>query len=98
MYPVITGQDCDIVSTNYMLNGLQAMSVFKDTKDLVEPVATLVTASIEGLDVPVTGMAEIDNGDIFVLTWQVQPRVCTADNIQELLIDTGYYTWEDLYG
>ena len=29
-FPIITGQDCDIVSMKNMLKGTQAMSVFKD--------------------------------------------------------------------
>ena len=98
VYPIITGQDCDIVSVNYMLSGRQAMSVFKDTRDLVDPVASLVMASMEGQVVPLIGLAKINNGAVIVPTWQVHPVICTADNVQELLIDTGYYTWDELNG
>ena len=33
-WPIITGQDCDIANVKNMIAGKQAMSIFKDTRDL----------------------------------------------------------------
>ena len=44
VYPVITGQDCDIANVPNIVNGKQAMSVFKDTRTLATKVVEMVDA------------------------------------------------------
>ena len=96
VYPIITGQDCDIVSTMNMMDGKQAMSVFKDTRDLAARAAEMADAILRGSEPPVNDTETFDNGAGIVPTFLCPPRVCTRDNIQALLIDSGYYAWEDL--
>lgn len=92
-FPVITGQDCDIVSTINMINGLQAMSVFKDTRTLAAQTVTMVTDILSGAVPETTGM--YDNNIIDVPTYECTPVFGSADNYKELLIDSGYYTEEN---
>ncbi|MCL1982842.1 MAG: sugar-binding protein, partial [Clostridiales bacterium] len=47
-FPVVTGQDCDIISVKNMLAGTQAMSVFKDTRTLANQVVAMVNAILAG--------------------------------------------------
>ena len=96
VYPVITGQDCDIGSVRNMLADKQAMSVIKDTRDLVAKTVEMVDAIMKDAEPPVNDIESINNGAGIIPSFLCEPRVCTKDNIQALFIDSGYYTWEDL--
>ena len=96
VYPIITGQDCDIVSTQNMLDGKQAMSVFKDTRDLAAKAVEMVDAIMKGTEPPINDTETYDNGTGIIPSFLCSPKVCTKDTIQEILIDSGYYTEADL--
>lgn len=98
VYPVITGQDCDIVSVQNILEGKQAMSVFKDTYDMAEKAAEMVDAIMKGEDPPINDEETYDNGTGTIPSYLCEPVVCTKDNYKELLIDSGYYTQDQLEG
>ena len=95
-FPLITGQDCDIVSVKNMIAGLQAMSVFKDTRTLANAVVGMVEAILAGGEPPINDRETYDNGTGVIPSFLCDPVVGTPDNIQELLIDSGYYTEADL--
>jgi len=96
VYPIITGQDCDIVSTINMIDGKQAMSVFKDTRDLAAKAAEMVDAIVKGGEPPINDTETYDNGTGIIPSYLCSPKVCTKDTIQEILIDSGYYTEDQL--
>ena len=91
-FPIITGQDCDIVTMKNMLMGLQAMSVFKDTRTLANQVVEMVTAILAGNPPPVNDTSTYDNGTGIIPSFLCEPVVGTLQNYKELLIDSGYYT------
>lgn len=93
-YPVITGQDCDIANTKNMIKGLQAMSVFKDTRTLAAQTVKMVTSIMNG-ETPETNNI-YDNNVFEVPSFLCTPVFADASNYQELLIDSGYYTAEQL--
>ena len=92
--PVITGQDCDIPNTKNMIAGLQAMSVFKDTRTLAAQTVVMVTDILNG-KVPETN-ATYANGVMDVPSYNCTPVFADVNNYQELLIDSGYYTMDQL--
>ena len=92
--PVITGQDCDVNNTKNMIAGLQAMSVFKDTRTLAAQTVIMVTAILEG-QVPETN-ATYANGVMDVPSYNCTPVFADVNNYAELLLDSGYYTAEQL--
>lgn len=96
VYPVITGQDCDIASMKNMLAGKQAESVFKDTRDLAAKTVEMVDAIMKGAEPPINDEETYDNGTGIIPSYLCEPKSCTIDNYQELLIDSGYYTEADL--
>jgi putative multiple sugar transport system substrate-binding protein len=95
-YPIITGQDCDVANTINMLAGLQSMSVFKDTRTLASKVVEMVTAIMEGEEVPVNDTETYDNGTGIIPSYLCEPVAVTADTIEEMLIESGYYTEDQL--
>ena len=97
-YPILTGQDCDIASVKNMLADKQSMSVFKDTRDLAAKTVEMVDALMKGTEPPINDTETYDNGTGIIPSYLCEPVVGTKDNVQELLIDSGYYTEADLAG
>jgi len=95
-YPVITGQDCDIANTIAMIDGKQSMSVFKDTRTLAAKAVEMVEAILKGEEVPVNNTTDYDNGVKIIPSFLCDPIVVTKDNYKEALIDSGYYTEDQL--
>ncbi|MDI9508999.1 MAG: sugar ABC transporter substrate-binding protein [Clostridiales bacterium] len=95
-WPIITGQDCDIANVKNMIAGKQAMSIFKDTRDLAKQVVSMVDAIMKGGDAPVNDTKSYDNGKGIVPTYLCEPVFADANNYKELLIDSGYYTEDQL--
>ena len=91
-FPIITGQDCDIVAVKNMLKGTQAMSIFKDTRTLATKVVEMVDAIMKGSNPPVNDTSTYDNGTGVVPSFLCEPVYGSIDNYKELLIDSGYYT------
>ena len=95
-YPIITGQDCDIANTKNMIAGKQSMSVFKDTRTLAAQVVKMVGQILKGETVDVNDTESYDNGVIVVPSYLCEPVFADANNYKELLIDSGYYTEDQL--
>ncbi|RGD63767.1 ABC transporter substrate-binding protein [Lachnospiraceae bacterium OF09-6] len=95
-YPIITGQDCDIANVANIVAGKQAMSVFKDTRALASQVVEMVDAIISGEEVPVNDTETYDNGTGIIPSYLCEPVAVTQDNYKEMLIDSGYYTEDQI--
>lgn len=95
-YPIITGQDCDIANVKNMLADKQAMSVFKDTRTLATQVVKMVDAVMQGGEAEINDTTSYDNGTGIIPTDLCEPVVVTIDNYKEMLIDSGYYTEDQL--
>jgi len=95
-FPVITGQDCDITSVKNILKGTQSMSIFKDTRTLASKVVEMVDAILHGKEVPVNDTKTYDNGTGIIPSFLCEPVFADANNYKELLINSGYYTEDQL--
>ena len=95
-YPVLTGQDCDIASVKNMIAGTQSMSVFKDTRTLAAKTVEMVDAIMKGTEPPINDTETYDNGTGIIPSFLCEPVAATVDDIQELLIGSGYYSEADL--
>ena len=95
-YPIITGQDCDIENTKNMIAGKQSMSVFKDTRTLASQVVKMVGQIINGETVDVNDTETYNNNKITVPSYLCEPVFADANNYKEILIDSGYYTEDQL--
>ena len=93
-WPIITGQDCDIVSMKNMLAGKQTMSIFKDTRTLAERTVIMVNDILAG-KTPETN-SEYDNKAKQVPSYLCDPVFADINNYKTILIDSGYYSEADL--
>ena len=94
-FPIITGQDCDKSNMQYIVSGVQSMSVFKDTRTLAEKVVGMVDALMKGAEPEINDTETYFNGVKYLPSYLCIPVFGSADNYQELLIDSGYYVIVD---
>ncbi len=95
-FPILTGQDCDITSVKNIIANKQSMSIFKDTRTLAAQVVKMVTAIVNGEEVPVNDTETYDNGTGIIPSYLCEPVFADINNYKELLIDSGYYTEDKL--
>ena len=95
-YPLLTGQDCDIASVKNILAGKQSMSIFKDTRTLATQVVGMVDAIMKGGEAPINDTETYDNGTGIIPSYLCEPVFADINNYKELLIDSGYYTEDQL--
>ena len=79
-----------------MIAGKQAMSVFKDTRTLAAQVVKMVGQILSGEEVDVNDTETYNNNVKVVPSFLCDPVFASAENYKELLIDSGYYTEEQL--
>ncbi|MDC7295430.1 MULTISPECIES: multiple monosaccharide ABC transporter substrate-binding protein [unclassified Butyrivibrio] len=95
-WPIITGQDCDVANVKNMIAGKQSMSIFKDTRTLASKTVEMVDAIMKGSDAPVNDTKTYDNGTGIIPSYLCEPVFADANNYKQLLIDSGYYTEDQL--
>jgi len=95
-WPLITGQDAELMAVKNIINGSQTMSIFKDTRELAEKCVTMVQAVLEGTEPEINDETTYDNGVKVVPSYLCNPVAVDIDNYVEVLIDSGYYTEDEL--
>lgn len=95
-YPLITGQDCEAANVKNIISGKQAMSVFKDTRVLVDQTVLMVDEILTGQPVACNDTSTFNNGVMNVNSYLCSPTLVDADNYKTVLIESGYYREEDL--
>lgn len=92
----VTGQDAEVASVQYIIDGLQSMTVFKDTRTLAQDAMDMAITIMEGntpeLDATYNNLVKD------VPSKQTPVVVVTKDNVQEVLIDSGYYAASQFTG
>ncbi len=95
-YPIITGQDADKANVKALLDGTQAMTVWKDTRALGDRVFQMITSINAGEDVEVNDTKTYDNGKKVVPSFLLDPEVVVKDDVQTKLIDSGFLKASDV--
>lgn len=90
---VITGQDADRLSVKSVQDGEQSMTVLKDVRTLVENAFNIADKLMKGEALP-TATHTYGEADVPAVPTPVV--VVTADNLQAEIIDSGYYTQEEI--
>lgn len=93
---VITGQDSEIASVQYIIDGKQSMTVFKNTNTLASDTVAMAQKILAG-ETPETDTT-YNNGNIDVPSKQTNVDVVTKDTVKSLLIDSGYYDASEFTG
>ena len=94
--PIISGQDAEVPSIKAMLRGDQYSTIFKDTRDLAKVTADMVDAALAGKEVTVNDTKTYENGVKTVPSYLLKPVVVYKDNWEKVLVDSGYYTKDEI--
>jgi len=95
--PVITGQDGELLSAKWIVEGKQTMTVFKDTRVLAKGAAEAVDSLIKGVEPVLSVKARVDTttyntGKKVVKSFLLEPVAVNKDNLNKELIESGFYT------
>lgn len=93
---IISGQDSEKASVQYIIDGKQSMTVFKDTRTLAADSVSMAVDVLDG-KTPATDTT-YDNGAVDVPAKQTPIVVVTKDNVKSALVDSGYYAASDFTG
>ena len=94
--PIVTGQDAEVQSVKSMIAGEQYSSIFKDTRELARVTVGMVDALLQGSEPEINDTTTYDNGVKVVPSYLLEPLPVDASNYQAVLIDSGYYTEDQL--
>ena len=95
-WPLITGQDAELMATKHIISGKQTMSIYKDTRLLASKCVTMVQAVLEGATPEINDTEQYNNGVIVVPSYLCTPVAVDKGNYEEIIIGGGYYTKEQL--
>jgi len=92
--PVITGQDSEISAVKRVKAGEQSMTVYKDTRDLAKQAVLSAQIVADGGSLETNN--KVDNGTVEVPSILLEATVVTKENLNEVLIESGYMKAGDL--
>jgi len=93
---VVTGQDAEKASVQYIIDGKQSMTVLKDVRTLVADAISAAVAFLEGKTPPQT--TTYNNGKIDVPAKPSEVISVDKDNVKAAIIDSGYWPASDFTG
>jgi len=95
-WPIISGQDAEVDSVKAILSGEQYATIFKDTRELAKVASAMAVALLNDEEPEVNDTETYDNGVKVVPSYLLGPVPVVADNVESALVDTGYWTAEEL--
>ncbi|QEV99492.1 sugar ABC transporter substrate-binding protein [Microbacterium caowuchunii] len=97
-WPVISGQDAELDSVRAIEAGEQYATIFKDTRELAEVAVAMASAILKGEEPEVNNTTDYDNGVKVVPSYLLESQIVVKDNITEVLVDSGYWTEDEIKG
>ncbi|WP_219838199.1 multiple monosaccharide ABC transporter substrate-binding protein [Paenibacillus sp. R14(2021)] len=94
--PVISGQDAEVASVKSIIAGEQTSTIFKDTRELAKVAVGMAEAIIEGKEAKVNDTKTYNNGVKIVPSFLLEPVSVDKENYKQVLVDSGYYTEDEL--
>ncbi|MCR8659945.1 sugar ABC transporter substrate-binding protein [Paenibacillus endoradicis] len=86
---VISGQDAEKATIQYIIDGKQSMTVLKDVRVLVKDAMDMAIGILDGTTPATTGT--YPNGEIDVKAKQTDVVTVDKDNVKKAIVDSGYY-------
>jgi putative multiple sugar transport system substrate-binding protein len=96
--PVVTGQDGELASVQYIRDGKQYMTVFKDSRLLAAATMELANDILKKQPIKIDGTVKttFDTHKKMVETYLLAPIAVTKANYEKVIIGSGYYTEDQL--
>ncbi|WP_136684082.1 multiple monosaccharide ABC transporter substrate-binding protein [Falsirhodobacter xinxiangensis] len=94
--PIVTGQDAEVQSVKSIEAGEQYSTIFKDTRELAKVTVGMVDAVLSGGEPEINDTETYNNGVKVVPSYLLEPVAVDGTNLKEVLVDSGYYTEDQL--
>ncbi|WP_137844763.1 multiple monosaccharide ABC transporter substrate-binding protein [Microbacterium sp. 2FI] len=91
-WPIISGQDAELDSVKAINRGEQYATIFKDTRNLAEVAVAMAVALLNDEEPEVNNTTDYDNGVKVVPSYLLESQIVVKENIQAVLVDSGYWT------
>lgn len=91
----VVGQDADLEACQRIVEGTQVMTVYKPVEKLAQAAAEYAIKLAK--QEPIEGLKTMFDGDEEISYVFLEPIAVTKENIDEVIIDSGYHLKEDVY-
>lgn len=98
----VVAQDADLSGCQRIVEGTQYMTVYKSVDELAKKAAILAVALGNGEDISAEGREirvteTIDDGTQEVPYYRIEPVAVTAQNMDEIIVDSGFHRKDEVY-
>lgn len=94
---LVVGQDADLEACQRIVEGTQVMTVYKPVEKLAQRAAECAVALAQGEEIAGDDVMILDNGDFRIPYVGIEPVSVTEENINEVIINSGFHLKEDVY-
>lgn len=91
----VVAQDAELSACQRIAEGTQTMTVYKPVEELAQKAAQMAVALGRREEISATGT--IFDGAYDVPCYYIEPVAVTRDNLDEVIIDSGFHQREDVY-
>ena len=91
-WPLVTGQDAELMATKNIISGYQTMSIYKDTRLLAGKAVSMVEAVLKGAQPEINDTTQYNNNKLVVPSYLCEPIAVDKTNFKQIIVDGGYYT------
>lgn len=91
----VVGQDSDLSACQRIVEGSQSMTIYKDIRTLAEKAVEMTVKLIEGKPLELT--TTINDGEYEVPYYCIEPIKVTKENIDQVIIESGFHLKEEVY-
>lgn len=94
---MVAGQDADLEACQRIVEGTQLMTVYKPIEKLAGRAAEAAIMLARGENFSEEEISEYDDGNRIVPYIKIEPLSVTADNMDDVIIKSGFHLKEDVY-
>lgn len=91
----VSGQDAEIAAMQRIVEGTQAMTVYKPIKDIANKAAEVAAAMAKGQNPQPN--SKVNNGKIDVPSILLEPIAVDKKNVYDTVVKDGFHALEDVY-
>jgi D-xylose transport system substrate-binding protein len=92
---LVTGQDAELSACQRIVNGTQAMTIYKPLSQLAKQAAEAAAKIAKGK--PIVAVSQIDNGKVQVPSILLDVVLVTKDNMMDTIVKDSFHKAADVY-
>ena len=94
---IVVGQDADLEACQKIVEGTQLMTVYKPIEKLAGKAAECAVILAKGEEIDDTDLSEFEDDNRKIAFLKIDPVSVTAQNMDDVIIKSGFHLQEDVY-